>query len=123
MVYSEYLKQRILFYRRLGKSYGKIVHSLAEEGHKATKGGICKFYRRYEETGTISRQPGSGKSSKFMPRAEEIEEQMQRDDETTGMELQKLLEENGIHVCSSTALKWRKNLGWTSKATSYCQMV
>ena len=39
------------------------------------------------------------------------------------MELQKLLEENGIHVCSSTALKWRKNFGWTSKATSYCKMV
>ena len=32
---------------------------LAEEGHATTKVGVCKFIRRYEETGMISRMPGS----------------------------------------------------------------
>ena len=52
-----------------------------------------------------------------------IEEQMSRDDETTGLELQKLLAGSGVQVDTSTALRWRKGLGWTSKGTSYCQMI
>ena len=48
---------------------------------------------------------------------------MNKDDETTGCELQKLLSKDGITVCASTALRWRQQLGWTSKGTSYCQMI
>ena len=48
---------------------------------------------------------------------------MNKDDETTGCELQKLLSKHGITVCASTALRWRQQLGWTSKSTSYCQMI
>ena len=124
MVYSDYVKQRILFYRRLGKSFVQITRCLAEEGHATTKIGVCKFIRRYEETGMISRTPGSGKASKLTADAKKIiEEQMEKDDETTGVELQKLLAENDIQVASSTALRWRTELGWTSKGTSYCQMI
>ena len=53
MVYSDYIKLRILFYRRLGKSFVQITRCLAEEGHATTKIGVCKFIRRYEETGTV----------------------------------------------------------------------
>ena len=52
MVFSEYVKQRILYYRRPGKNYAEIVRCLSEEGHKATKVGVYKFLRRCEETGT-----------------------------------------------------------------------
>ena len=45
MVYSDYIKQRILFYHRSGKSLWEIVRSLAEEGHVATKAGVAKFIR------------------------------------------------------------------------------
>ena len=55
MVYSDYVKQRILFYRCSGKSLQEIVQSLAEEGHVATKAGVAKFIRRYNETRTIAR--------------------------------------------------------------------
>ena len=102
----------------------EILLTVAREGLKTMKAGVCKFYRQYEETGTILRRPGSGKASKLNERAKEIiEEQMTLDDETTGLELEELLRRNGIHVCSGTALRWRKNLGWTTKATSYCQMI
>ena len=51
--------------------------------------GICKFIRRYEETGMISRTPGSEKASKFNSNAKKIiEEQMEKDNKTTGVELQ-----------------------------------
>ena len=57
MVYSDYIKQRILFYRCSGKSYEGFVQSLAEEGHATSKVGIYKFIQRYEATGTIARVP------------------------------------------------------------------
>ena len=124
MVYSDYVKQRILFYRRLGKSYGSITHCLAKEGYVTTKAGVYKFVRRYEETATISRRPGSGLAKKLTAEAKRIvDEQMSRDDETTGMELKKQLAESGIHVATSTAIQWRMDIGWTSKSTCYCQMI
>ena len=42
MVYSDYLKQRILFYHQLGKSYADISLCLSEEGHKASKLGVLQ---------------------------------------------------------------------------------
>ena len=124
MVFSDYQKQRILYYRRLGKSHAEIARRLTEEGRRATKVGVLKFLRRYEQTGTHSRKPGTGKASKMMDNAKRIiEEQMNKDDETTGCELQKLLSKDGITICASTALRWRQQLGWTLKGTSYCQMI
>ena len=124
MVYSDYMNQRILFYRRLGKSYIQISHCLSEEGYATTKVGVYKFIKRYEERGIISRAPGSGQTTLLTADAEKIiEEQMSRDDETTGLELQKLLAGSGVQVDTSMALRWRKVLGWTSKGTSYCQMI
>ena len=37
MVSSDYVKQRIVFYRRLGKSFVQITGCLTEEGHAMTK--------------------------------------------------------------------------------------
>ena len=52
-----------------------------------------------------------------------IDQQMTKDDESTGMELQKILAKDGIVVSARTALSWRNQLGWTYKGTSYCQMI
>ena len=124
MVYSNYVKQRILFYRRLGKSYIQISRCLSEVGYATTKVGTYKFIKRYEERGTISHAPGSGQTTLLTADAEKIiKKQMSRDDETTGLELQKLLAGSGVQVNTSTALRWRQGLGWTSKGTSYCQMI
>ena len=58
IVCSDYVKQRILFYRHSGKSLQQIVQSLAEEGNIATKASVAKFLRYYDETGMITRTPG-----------------------------------------------------------------
>ena len=57
MMYSDYVKQRILLYRRLGKSYVQISRCLSEEGYATTKVGVYKFVKRYEERGIISHSP------------------------------------------------------------------
>ena len=83
-----------------------------------------KFLKRYNETGSILRKPGSGKSSKFSSNAKRIiKQQMNDDDETTGTELQELLSKNDLEISIRTALRWRSELGWTSRSTHYCQMV
>ena len=52
-----------------------------------------------------------------------VDKQMNRDDETTGIKLRKLIAESGVHVDKSTAIQWCIDLSWMSKGTSYCQMI
>ena len=51
MVFSDYQKQRTLYYRPLGKTHVEIARCLTEEGRRATKVGVLKFLRRYQQTG------------------------------------------------------------------------
>ena len=63
--------------------------------------GVCNYIHRYKETGMISLMPEIGKASKFTADAKKIiEEQIEKDDETIGEELQKLLAKNDIQVAS-----------------------
>ena len=124
MVYSDYVKQRILVYYRSKKSCAQIARCLTEEGYSVTKVGVLKFLRRYKETGSISRKPGTGRVSKVTAGIRDIiEKQMDKDGETTGKELVKTLKAEGVEASVSSLLRWRKDLGWTSKGTSYCQMI
>ena len=66
MVCSDYVKQRILYYRWLRKNYEVTAHCLSEIGHKVTKVSVYKFLKRFEESGTIVRNPRSSKALKIM---------------------------------------------------------
>ena len=126
MVYSTYVKQRILFYRRSGKSYADIVRRLSIEGHRVTKSGICNFLKNYKQRGTEgkARKPGTGSASKINEEIRRlIDARMEEDDETTAVELQQLLKSESYDASLSTILRWRMDLGWTSKGTKYCQMI
>ena len=46
---------------------------------------------------------------------------MEKDEETTGKELVRILKAEGVAV--SSLLHWRKDLDWTTKETSNCQMI
>ena len=97
---------------------------LSEEGHKVTEVGVHKFLKRFEKSRTIACNPGSGKASKMTNSTKQIiEEQMWRDDKTTGSELQKLLSKEGINVSACTIIRWRQQLGWIAQGTKYCQMI
>ena len=113
---------RNLFYYRLKKNSFLIVRCLAEEGHIVSKACVLKFLQRYRETGTIARAPGTGQASKLTEQIREIiEDQMKKNDETTGMELQKLLkkEVEGFNASEASIPQWRNDLGWTAKGTKY----
>ena len=124
MVYSSYIKLRILFYCL--KGYGSInIHKcLMKEGMVTSRSGICKLIRRYKETGSIGRRPGSGRSSNITAEMKQIvDEQMRKDDETSAFQLYALLLSRGHYLSIRTILRCRTTLGWTFRGTAYCQLI
>ena len=45
MVYSGYIRQRILFYHHFAKTLPQIVQILAEKGHVAIKAGLARLLK------------------------------------------------------------------------------
>ena len=98
MVFSNYIiytKKRIVYLNARHKA-PMISKLLKEEGIQASRRGILKLIKRYEASGTIQRLPGSGRTSKITGEIKEIvEQQMRQDDETTAVQLHKLLNDKG----------------------------
>ena len=93
MVYSWYVKRRILHYYQRGLLPPTIAKRLEEEGTiKTSRTGIAKFIKKFKTTGSIARTPGSGRPSKITSEIKTIvEERMREDDETTAIKLHALL--------------------------------
>lgn len=124
MVYSDYIKQRILHHYSKGYKAPTIAKLLQEEQLKASRVGVAKFIKHYQDTSTITRRPGSGRPSKVTEEIKRIvEEQMQKDDETTAYQLHQLLVSKGYSICLRTVLRCRRSLGWTFRGSAYCQML
>ena len=124
MVYSEYTKLRIIqFYKKGLKAYS-IAIKLEAEGLSVSRRGIAKLLDRYKERGTTDRKRGSGRPSSLSESTRQlIEEQMRADDETTAIQLYRLLRDKQIDVSLSTILRGRKALGWTFRGSAYCQLI
>ena len=52
-----------------------------------------------------------------------VEEQMQKNDETTAYQLHHLLVENRIEISLKMVLRCRTTLGWTFRGSAYCQLI
>ena len=96
MVYSEYVKLRILYHYNMGfKPYTISKKLLEEEGIKVSKVGVMKFLKVYLATGTTQRRSGSGRPSKITQHVRElVDAQMEKDDETTATQLHRMLLNN-----------------------------
>ena len=57
MVYSAYIKQRIVHLYYQGYKVPTTTEMLLEEGMAASVKGIAKFLEQYKEMGTICRRP------------------------------------------------------------------
>ena len=67
---------------------------------------------------------GSGRPSKITSDVKlVIEQQMLRDDETTALQLHKILCDMGYNVSIWTIFRCRKELGWTFRGSAYCQLI
>ena len=75
-----------------------------------TVSGVYRLIKKFKETGTIARRPWSGRPTSDVLRI--VETQMQLDDETTAVQLQKILVDDGHPMCLQTILNSRQKLGW-----------
>ena len=124
MPYTNYVKLRIIHHHLCGLKPYTIAKVLEEEGIKVCRFGVHKFLVTYRETGSVERRPGSGRLSKVTTHVKElVEEQMQKDDETTAYQLHHLLVENRIQISFKTILRCRTTLGWTFRGSAYCQLI
>ena len=97
---------------------------MKEERLVVTVSSVCRLFKKYQETGTITHRPGSGRPTKLTPEVLQIvEAQMQRDDETTAVQLQKILVDSGHPLCLQMILNSREKLGWTFRGSVYCQLI
>ena len=86
MVYSTYKQQRILFHYLQGHKAPTICRLLQEEHLGASRVGIDKFLKKFRETGTIARRPGSGRPSEVTAEIKSlVEAQMRLDDEMSAV--------------------------------------
>ena len=124
MVYSDYKKQRIIYLHAQGHRPPTIEKMLQQENLRCSRVGIHKFLKVYHATGSIARQPGSGRPSKVTAEIKTIvEQQMRLDDETTAHQLHRLLNEKGYSISLRTILRCRTALGWTFRGSAYCQLI
>ena len=124
MAYTSYVKLRILHFYGQGLKPYTIAKVLREEGIQVSRFGVHKFLIMYKETGSIGRRPGTGGISKVTSLVKElVEDQMQRDDETTAYQLHQMLVDNGITISLRTILRCRTALGWTFRGSAYCQLI
>ena len=65
MVFSIYIKQRILSFYADGLRAPSISKKLFEEGFIVSRRGVYKFLQKYRQTGDIGRRLGSGRPSKI----------------------------------------------------------
>ena len=94
MVFSAYVKQRIIYFHQRGYRPPTISVLLQEESISASRVGIAKFLMKYELTGSVSRAPGSGRPTKISTEIKAIvEDKMREDDETTASQLHKIHQE------------------------------
>ena len=118
MPYTNYVKLRILYFYQQGLKPYTIAKVLDNEGIHVSRFGVHKFLITYQTTGSVERCPGSGRMSKITSRVKElVEQQMQRDDETTAYQLHRMLIENGVVISLRTVLRCRTTLGWTFRGT------
>lgn len=122
---SSYSKLRIVAHFMAGNGASKIQQLLQDEGIIVSRVSIWRFLNRYKRTGTIARKEGSGRPTKVTPQVlATVEEQMNKDDETTALQLHKILNDKlGVAINVRTILRCRKALGWTFRGSAYCQLI
>ena len=123
-MYSTYKCQRIVYYFNQGHKAPTISRLLRAEGLSASRRGIHKYKVSPDWINSKAPCPGSGRPSKITEEVKAIvDEQMNKDDETTAYQLHRLLVSCGYNISIHTILRCRSSLGWIFCGTSYCQLI
>ena len=112
MVYSTYKCLRILHLYVKGYKAPSIARLLHEERLSASRWGVDNFFRKYHETGAISRRPASGRPPKVIRKVKQlVEQQIRINDETTPHRLHALLINHRMNISFQLVLSCRSSFG------------
>ena len=88
-----------------------------------SRSDVVRLLNNYRQIGSIRRQPVAGHPTKITFEVLQIVvEQMQLDDESIAIQLQKLLVDKE-HLLSLQTIKSRSKLGWTFRGSAYYQLI
>ena len=117
-------KQRILHHYFAGNKAPTFAKLLSKENLHCMQKHVHDFLRRYEITGDVGRKSSSGGHTKITDEVKAfVKEQMQRDDETTAIELYDLLKSRWCNIHRRKILRCRTSLGFTFRGSAYCQLI
>ena len=119
-----YARERIRQMLSEGSTCREVATALSREGIHTCHQTVWRLERHIKAHGTVLPLPKSGRPTKLTDTAlKKIDDAMSQDDETTAKELVTALQEAGVPVSKSTALKGRRLLGWTSRGAACCQLI
>ena len=124
MVFSSYIKQRILLL--WGEGYkAPTIAKLLREQEMRLSGWRCQVFEEVWWNRQFSRRAGSGWPSKLAQVIKLVvqEHAMQLDDEMTAVQLYRLLRECSYNICWQTVLRCGTSLGWMFRGSAYCQHI
>ena len=118
MVYCNYTKQRMLSLHWQGYTVSKIVECLVlEDQIRSSKQGVRQFLKRYHQTNSIARKPGSGLPPKH--------------NRSLKMQCKLMMRQQQLNyrhcwnqgISMYPLLPFRSELGWTYRGSAYCQLI
>ena len=122
---SNAARHAIVNYRGKGLSYPKIRHVLKERySVTTTEKTIKRFIAHYDSTGSIQRKGRVVPPKLTALHREVIHMWMEENPESTASDLRRRIHEDfGIDVSSSHMRRIRRELGWKTARTKYCQLI
>ena len=123
MVFNFYEKRRIVYYQ-CGYKPPTIEKLLYNEYVRVLRMGVAKFLIIFNETGSLSRKPGSGRPPSIMPQMQAIVETKTRENNgTIAYQLSTLLLSHCLSISRRTVPHYCTQLGWTFRGSAYCQLI
>ena len=102
----------------------EIIALMKKEGLKTSERGIYYLFKKYRQTGSFYVAHRSGCPPVLNLEARKLMDWLlMENDELTTSELQDELLNHGYPASKSTVALTRHFMGWTSKATHYCQLI
>ena len=108
-----------------GATTKDVVEHLQRGGVKVSRQTIWRLLHHYRQHKKCTPLPRCGRPKLLTPRKMTvIEENMQRDDETTGKELAvKVFQRTGVRLSQRSVYRGRRELGWSYRGAAYCQLI
>lgn len=121
----DYIRRRIISLKEAGNSNVKIHEILKSEALRVNYNSISYIIGKYKKDGQVADRHRSGRPTEIDPRVPDIiDRHLKLNDELTAKDLQEIIRgEIGSNVSIASIKRKRKEVGWITSGTRYCQLI